>query len=131
MRMLRFILLAVIMFSPGVALPDDAKAIAKLITEINSAAKVNKARMLRIMVINTDVAASTYEAEKAATGLSYGDLYVAHALVLATNKSFEKIVALKASGHSWAGIAKIHNVSLQGSTAVLREILENPPDRSR
>ncbi len=120
-----FILLVIMIFSSGTALADDGKAIEKLISEINAAAKVNRARVLKIMVINTDVASSTYEAEKVKTGLSYGDLYIAHALVLATHKSFDAIVAMKAKGQSWAAIAQMHNVSLQGSTQILREILEN------
>lgn len=118
------ILFVIMLVTPGIVLADDAKAINRLVADINAAAKVNKARTLRIMVINTDVAASTFEAEKSKTGLSYGDLYVAHSLVLATRKSFDKIVALKANGQSWAEIARSHNVSLVGSTAILREMLD-------
>ena len=103
---------------------DDSAAIHKLIVDINAAAKTNKARILRIMVINTDVAASTLELEKARTGLSYGEVYVAHSLAIASHKSFNQIVALKASGQSWARIAQMHKVSLQGSTATLKEMLK-------
>ena len=103
---------------------DDSAAINKLIANINAAAKTNKARMLKIMVINTDVAAATLEQEKSRTGLSLGDVYVAHSLAMASKKSFNEIVALKAKGQSWAAIAQAHRVSLKGSTAALREMLK-------
>lgn len=104
---------------------DDSKAIAKLIRDINAAAQADKRRMLSIIVINTNVAATTLEAQKARTGLSFGDLYVAHSLSLATRKKFDNIVALKAGGQSWAGIARAHKVSLKGSTVLLREMMKN------
>lgn len=117
-------ILMITFLSTGMARADDSAAIKKLIVEINAAAKTNKARMLRIIVINTDVAASTLELEKARTGLSYGEVYVAHSLAMASQKSFNQIVALKVSGQSWAKIAQMHNVSLRGSTAVLKEMLK-------
>ena len=110
--------------STAIVSADDSAAIHKLIVDINAAAKTNKARILRIMVINTDVAALTLEQEKSRTGLSYGELYVAHSLAMASHKSFNQIVALKASGQSWARIAQMHKVSLQGSTAALKEMLK-------
>ena len=123
MRVPVFILM-ITLLSTAIARADDSAAINKLIADINAAAKANKARMLRIIVINTDVAASTLELEKSRTGLSYGDVYVAHSLAMASHKSFDQIVALKASGQSWAKIAQTHNVSLQGSTAALKEMLK-------
>jgi hypothetical protein len=112
------------LLSAAVARADDSAAIAKLIAEINAAAKTNKARMMKVIVINTDVAASTLEMQKSRTGLSYGDVYVAHSLAMASHKSFDKMVALKASGQSWARIAQMHKVSLRGSTAALKEMLK-------
>jgi hypothetical protein len=103
---------------------DDSAAINKLIADINAAAKANKARMLRIIIINTDVAGSTLEQEKSRTGLSLGEVYVAHSLAMASHKSFNQIVALKAKGQSWAKIAQMHNISLRGSTAALKEMLK-------
>src|SRR5438046_9032168 len=94
--------------STAIVSADDSTAINKLIADINAAAKANKARMLKIMVINTDVAASTLEQEKSRTGLSLGEVYVAHSLAMASHKSFNQIVALKASGQSWAKIAQMH-----------------------
>jgi PIN domain nuclease of toxin-antitoxin system len=117
-------ILMIALLSAAIARADDSAAITKLIAEINAAAKANKARMLRIIVINTNVAASTLEQEKSRTGLSFGDVYVAHSLAMASQKSFDKIVALKARGQSWAKIAQTHKVSLRGSTAALKEILK-------
>ena len=117
------ILLMIFALTTSVVQSHEAAAIDKLIEEINAGIKANKPRMVRIIVINTDVAGATLEAEKQRTGLSYGDLYVAHSLALATHKNFNQIVALKNSGQSWAKIAQAHNVSLKGSTAALKRML--------
>ena len=53
---------------------NDAKAIAKLIADVNAAAKANKARMLRIIIINTNVAGPTLEREASQNGLSLGEV---------------------------------------------------------
>lgn len=103
---------------------NDTAAIDKLIAAIDAAAKANKARMLRIIIINTDVAGPTLEAEKSRTGLTLGEVYVAHSLAMASHKSFNQIVALKAKGQSWAAIAQMHNISLRGSTAALKQMLK-------
>jgi PIN domain nuclease of toxin-antitoxin system len=123
MRVPVFILM-ITLLSAAIARADDSAAINKLIADINAAAKTNKARILRIIVINTDVAASTLESEKSRTGLSFGDTYVAHSLAMASHKSFNQIVALKASGQSWAKIAQMHKVSLRGSAAALKKMLK-------
>ena len=101
---------------------NDPAAIAKLIDDINAAARTNKQRMISIIVINTDVAASTLEEEKARTGLTLGDIYVAHSLALATKKKVGTFFALHKSGKSWAQIAKSHNVSLKGSSELIKEM---------
>ena len=123
MRVPIFILM-ITLVSAAIARADDSAAINKLIADVNAAAKADKARMLRIIIINTDVAASTLELEKSRTGLSYGDVYVAHSLAMASQKSFNQIVALKGSGRSWAKIAQMHKVSLRGSTAALKKMLK-------
>ena len=123
MRMPVFILIATFL-AATTARADDTAAIRKLIVEIDAGIKTNRARMLHILVINTDVAAATLEQEKARTGLSFGELYVAHSLALACHKNFDQIVALKSRGNSWAKIAQMHNVSLRGSTAALKQMLE-------
>ncbi len=97
-------------------------SIAKLIDDINAAARSNKQRMLSIITINTDVAGSQLEQEKARTGLTFGDVYVAHSLALATKKKFNAIVELHKSGKSWAEIAKSHNVTLKGSSELIEQM---------
>ena len=124
MRVPVLILFLIALLLPNMARADDSAAINKLIASINAAEKTNKTRMLKIMVINTDVAAATLEEEKSRTGLSLGEVYVAHSLAMASKKSFNEIVALKAKGQSWAVIAQTHKVSLKGSTAALREMLK-------
>ena len=104
---------------------DDSQAVAKLIRDINGAAKKDKRRMLSIIGINTNVAATTLEQQKARTGLSLGDIYVAHALSLATRKKFDTIVALKTGGQNWSQIARAHKVSLKGNTELLKEMMRN------
>lgn len=101
---------------------NDPAAIAKLIDDINAAARTNKQRILSIIIINTNVAGSTLEEEKARTGLTLGDVYVAHALALATRKKVGTFFALHKSGKSWAQIAKSHNVSLRGSSELIKEM---------
>jgi hypothetical protein len=107
---------------PAKAVAADPKAIAKLIDDINAAVRTNKQRMLSIITINTDVAATTLEQQKKETGLTFGDVYVAHSLALATRKKFSAILALHKSGQSWAQIAKSHNVTLKGSSELIREM---------
>jgi hypothetical protein len=101
---------------------NDAAAIAKLIDDINAAVRRNKQRMLSVITINTDVAATTLEQQKAQTGLTFGDLYIAHSLALSTRKKFDAIMALKKGGQSWSQIARAHNVRLRGSKELLDEM---------
>jgi hypothetical protein len=108
--------------SSGATVAADPKAIAKLIDDINAAVRTNKQRMLSIIVINTDVAAATLEQEKKETGLSFGDIYVAHSLSLATRRKFSEIMGLRKSGQSWAQIAKSHNVALKGSSELIKQM---------
>ena len=108
--------------SGSTAVTADPKAIAKLIEEINGAARTNKQRMLSIITINTDVASATLEQEKARNGLTLGDVYVAHSLALATGKKVGSMFALHKSGKTWAEIAKSHNVSLKGSSELIKEM---------
>jgi photosystem II stability/assembly factor-like uncharacterized protein len=124
MRAPALIFFAVALFSASSSRADDTTAINKLIADINAAAKANKARMMRIIVINTDVAAATLEQEKTRTGLSLGEVYVAHSLAMASHKTFSQIVAAKDGGQSWAKIAAANKVSLKGSTAALKEMLK-------
>jgi 3-oxoacyl-[acyl-carrier-protein] synthase III len=108
--------------SAGATVRADPATIAKLIDDINAAVRTNKERMLSIIVINTDVATATLEREKRETGMTFGDIYVAHSLSLATRKKFSTIIALHKNGQTWAQIAKSHNVSLKGSSELIKEM---------
>ena len=101
---------------------NDATSIARLIDDINAGARKNKQRMLSIITINTDVAATTLEQQKARTGLTFGELYVAHSLALSTRKKFDAIVAMKKGGQTWDQIARAHKVRLRGSKELLEEM---------
>lgn len=118
-----FVVVALLV-SAALAGADDSAAINKLIDDINTAAKADKHRMLSIITINTDVAGATLEQERARTGLSLGDIYVAHSLSLSTHKKFDAIVAFKKRGQTWAQIAQAHKVSLKGSTELLKEMMK-------
>jgi hypothetical protein len=124
MRMRFLILLTITLVSAVTAAADDTAAINKLIADIDAAAKTNRARMLSMIIINTNVAGSTLERQASRNDLSLGEVYVAHSLALASQKTFNQIVALKAKGQSWAAIAQTHQVSLKGSTAALKEMLK-------
>jgi len=100
----------------------DSVSIGKLIDDINAAVRSNKHRMLSIITINTDVSGSQLEEEKARTGMTFGDVYVAHSLAFATKKKFKDIVALHKAGQTWAQIAKSHNVSLKGSSELIEQM---------
>lgn len=110
--------------SPATA-ADESRAIAKLIRDINAAEKADAKRMLSVVIINTNVAGETLKKQKSRSGLSLGEVYVAHSLALASRKSFDQIVASKARGHSWAKIAQTNNVSLKGSAAALKEMMRS------
>ena len=112
--------------SPAAA--NDLRAINKLISEINAAEKADAKRMLSIVIINTNVAGETLKKQKSRLGFSLGEVYVAHSLALASRKSFDQIVASKVRGDSWAKIAQMNRVSLQGSTAALKEMMRSKRD---
>ena len=61
---------------------------------------------------STHVPVATLAKEKASTGLSYGDLYAAHAIANAAGKNFDQIVKLKTKGKTWEKVADESNVSL-------------------
>jgi hypothetical protein len=125
MRAGPLILLTVALFSASIAEADDSVAINKLISEIDAAARENKTRMLSIITINTDVATTTLEKERARTGFTLGEVYVAHSIALAAHKSFAQIVAMKAKGDTWGKVALLNKVSLRGATSSIRELMRS------
>lgn len=70
--------------------------------------------VLKSISKSTGVPAATLANQKAKTGLSYGDVFAAHAIAKASGKSFDQIAALKAKGQTWDKIAEENNVSIGG-----------------
>lgn len=60
----------------------------------------------------TGVPVATLQAERASTGLGWGDLEKAHLLANATGQSFDNVVALHKSGQGWGKIAQDHGLNL-------------------
>jgi hypothetical protein len=124
MRAPSFILLAMTLFSTTIARADDSIAINKLISEIDAAAKTDKARMLSIITINTDVAGRTLEKEKA-RGFTLGEVYVAHSIALAAHKSFDQVAAMKTKENTWGRVAQMNKVSLRGAASSIKELMRS------
>ena len=91
-------------------------SISQTIASINADAQKpgGSEHALKSISASTHVPVATLENEKARTGMSYGDLYVAHAIASAAGKSFDQILKLKKQGQSWDKIADDNNVSLGG-----------------
>jgi hypothetical protein len=77
-------------------------------------------RVLQSISASTHVPAATLEKQKAKTGLTYGDLFMAHSIAKAAGKSFEEIAAMKAKGQTWDQISDANNVSLDGKKKVVK-----------
>jgi hypothetical protein len=123
MRTRVFILVPITLLAATIARADDSAAINKLISEIDAAAKIDKARMLSIVTINTDVAGTTLEKEKARTRFSLGEVYVAHSIALAAHKTFDQVAAMKTKDETWGKVAQRNKVSLRGATSSIKELM--------
>jgi hypothetical protein len=115
MKMQKFLLIAVTLFSLA-ALRAQAETISQTIARLNAdAAKPGGPdAVLKSISSSTHVPASTLAKEKTKSRLSYGELYIAHAIATASGKNFDAIAALKAKGESWDKIADENSVSLGG-----------------
>jgi hypothetical protein len=93
-----------------------AASINQMIASLNADAQKpgGPERVLKSISASTHTPVATLEKEKAKSGLSYGDLYIAHAIAGAAGKSFDQVTALKTKGKSWDKIANENNVSLDG-----------------
>lgn len=107
-------------------------SIAQMIASINADAQKpgGAERALKSISISTRVPVATLEKEKASTDVSYGDLYIAHAIANAAGKSFNEIVKLKKQGQSWDKISDDNNVSL-GGKKVKKMAAANPTPTPR
>ena len=60
----------------------------------------------------TGVPVDTLQAERASTGLGYGELENAHLLANASGQSFDDIVAMHQAGEGWGRIARDNGLNL-------------------
>jgi hypothetical protein len=60
----------------------------------------------------TGVPVETLQAERASTGLGWGEIEKAHLLANATGQSFDNVVALHQSGQGWGKIAHDNGLNL-------------------
>lgn len=113
---MKYFLIAVVAGFSLATLPVQAATIKQTVASINAdAAKPGgPERVLQSVSKSTGVPAATLEKQKAKTGLSYGDIFAAHAIAKASGKSFDQIAALRAKGQNWDKIAEDNNVSLGG-----------------
>ncbi len=91
-------------------------SISQTIASINADAQKpgGSERALKSISASTHIPVAILEKEKANSGVSFGDLYIAHAIASASGKSFTEIVKLKKQGQTWDKIADDNNVSLGG-----------------
>jgi gas vesicle protein len=68
----------------------------------------------------TGVPVETVKKQRAATGLSFGDLLVANSLASGSGKSFNEIMRIKAKTQGWSELAKQLNINIDSVTARLR-----------
>ena len=59
--------------------------------------------------------------------MSYGDLFIAHAIASASGKSFDQIATLKTKGQTWDKIADDNNVNLGGKKVVKNAVAKPTP----
>ena len=109
--------LVTILLSVAVA---QAESISQTIGRLNADAQKpgGPESVLKSISASTHVPIATLEKEKAKSQMSYGDLYIAHAIARASGKTFDQIAALKAKGETWDKIAADNNVSLGGKKVV-------------
>ncbi len=102
MKMKSFFLTLVVLLSL-ITVRAQAASIAQTIANVNADAKKEGGpeRVLKSISTSTHIPVATLEKEKARSGLSYGDLFIAHAIASASGKSFDQITTLKAKGQTW------------------------------
>jgi lipoprotein-anchoring transpeptidase ErfK/SrfK len=117
---MKTIFLTILVLASVTAVGLKAASIQKTIANINADASKpgGPEQVLKSISASTHVPAATLEKQKAASGLSYGDLFIAHSIAKASGKNFEEIAALKTKGQTWDAIADANNVSLGGKKAV-------------
>jgi hypothetical protein len=110
------ILLAAVVLFCTIAGWSQAASINQTIASLNADAQKpgGPERVLKSISASTHLPVAALEKEKAKFGLTFGDLYVAHAIASASGKKVDEIVGLKKKGQTWDKIADDNNVSLGG-----------------
>ena len=73
----------------------------------------------------TGVPLDTLKKQRAATGLSFGELLVANSLASGSGKSFNEIVRMKAKAQTWSQLAQQLNINIDSISARLRTASES------
>jgi hypothetical protein len=126
------LLLTLVILFGGTIACTQAAPIKQTIASINADAQKpgGEERILKSISASTHVPVATLAKEKASTGFSYGDLYVAHSIASASGKSFNDVAKLKGQGQTWEKIADANNVSLDGKKKVTKNSANTQPKTS-
>jgi hypothetical protein len=73
----------------------------------------------------TGVPLDTLKKQRAATGLSFGELLVANSLASGSGKNFNEIVRMKAKAQTWSHLAQQLNINIDSISARLRTASES------
>lgn len=76
------------------------------------------------------MSAETLRAQRAQTGLGWGDLLIANRLALETHASFETLVAEMRGGQDWESVARAHGADLERLQTDMRASEEAVEQRS-
>jgi hypothetical protein len=122
MKIKNFFIVTLIVFCASVGW-SPAAPIDQTIATINADAQKpgGPDRALKSISASTRVPVATLAKEKASSGLSYGDLYAAHAIANAAGKNFDEVIKLKTKGKTWEKVADESNVSLDGKKKVVKK----------
>jgi hypothetical protein len=77
-----------------------------------------------------NMSAETLRAQRAQTGLGWGDLLIANRLALETHASFETLIGEMRGGLDWEGVARAHGVDLERLQTDMRASEEAVEQRS-
>ena len=88
----------------------------------NAAAGMNDSVVLKLFSERLSVPAETLAQEKSQYNLTLGQLYMAHAIGKATNKSFDAIMSQIKSGKAWSVVAIENNVRMQSIDGAIRDL---------
>ena len=80
------------------------KTLSLIIATFFLAVAVSSAAVLTRISDETGIPVDTLQAERASTGLGYGELETAHLLANASGQNFDDIVAMHKAGEGWGKI---------------------------